>query len=141
MLLHAPSLCPPPTWMPCLISDLIFLQKNLTFVTPSGLTPRDNLNASDSSTAPPTPSPSASSSPSESSKDSSDRASRRRLNTLAARRYRQRRADRTHELEAELDVFKQERDALKMRVSKLEGEANALKCLLKVQNSKWSHSS
>lgn len=141
MLLHAPSLCPPPTWMPCLISDLIFLQKNLTFVTPSGLTPRDNLNASDSSTAPPTPSPSASSSPSELSKDSSDRASRRRLNTLAARRYRQRRVDRTHELEAELDVFKQERDALKMRVSKLEGEANALKCLLKVQNSKWSHSS
>ncbi|OGE46705.1 hypothetical protein PENARI_c118G11162 [Penicillium arizonense] len=104
-----------------------FSPEELAFITPSMLTPRDNLNVSDSSTVPPTPSPSASSSPSESSKDSSDRASRRRLNTLAARRYRQRRVDRTHELEAELDAIKQERDALKMRVSKLEGEANVLK--------------
>ncbi|OQE13769.1 hypothetical protein PENFLA_c043G03705 [Penicillium flavigenum] len=107
----------------------------VTFDIPSGLTPRETLNASNS-TASPTTSSSASSSPSESSKDSSDRASKTRLNTLAARRYRQRRVDRTHELEAELDAIKKERDALKIRVSKLEGETNALKGLLELQISK-----
>ncbi|KAL3476287.1 hypothetical protein BJX99DRAFT_228232 [Aspergillus californicus] len=116
---------------------------------PSGLTPRDNLNVSDSTL--PTASPSASSSrssrssssssssPGESS-NSSDRATKRKLNTLAARRYRQRRVDRTRELEAELDAVKQERDVLRMRVSKLEGETNALNGLLEIHNSKSSHS-
>ncbi|KAJ5210811.1 hypothetical protein N7472_000950 [Penicillium cf. griseofulvum] len=104
----------------------------LMFDISSGFAPRENLNVSSSTV--PTASLSASSSPSESSKDSSDRASKTRLNTLAARRYRQRRVNRTHELEAELEAIKQERDELKLRVSKLEGEANALKVLLRVQN-------
>ena len=107
----------------------------VTFGIPSGLTPSETLYASHS-TATPSTSSSASSSPSESFKDSSDRASKTRLNTLAARRYRQRRVDRAHELEAELDAIKKERDALKIRVSKLEGETNALKGLLELQISK-----
>ncbi|KAF3015454.1 hypothetical protein E8E15_004011 [Penicillium rubens] len=107
----------------------------VTFDIPSGLTPRETLNASNSTT-PSITSSSASSSPSELSKGSSGRVSKTRLNTLAARRYRQRRADRTQELEAELHAIKKERDALKFRVSKLEGETNALKALLELQISK-----
>ncbi|KAF4218718.1 hypothetical protein CNMCM6457_003651 [Aspergillus fumigatiaffinis] len=64
-------------------------------------------------------------------KETSNKVSKRQLNTLAARRYRQRRVDRMNELEAELEKVKQERDELKMRVSKLEGETEALRGLLK----------
>ncbi|KAF4166706.1 hypothetical protein CNMCM6936_006283 [Aspergillus lentulus] len=64
-------------------------------------------------------------------KETPNRVSKRQLNTLAARRYRQRRVDRMNELEAELEKVKRERDELKMRVSKLEGETEALRGLLK----------
>lgn len=60
----------------------------------------------------------------------SSRVEKRRLNTLAARRCRQRRADRMQGLEAELEAVRKERDELKLRVSKLEGETEALKMLL-----------
>jgi cell division protein FtsB len=65
------------------------------------------------------------------SKETPNRVSKRQLNTLAARRYRQRRVDRMNELEAELEKVKRERDELKMRVSKLEGETEALRGLVK----------
>ena len=64
-------------------------------------------------------------------KETPNRVLKRQLNTLAARRYRQRRVDRMNELEAELEKVKRERDELKMRVSKLEGETEALRALLK----------
>ncbi|EAW24467.1 bZIP transcription factor JlbA/IDI-4 [Aspergillus fischeri NRRL 181] len=64
-------------------------------------------------------------------KEPPNRVSKRQLNTLAARRYRQRRVNRMNELEAELEKVKRERDELKMRVSKLEGETEALRGLLK----------
>ncbi|RLL92960.1 hypothetical protein CFD26_100515, partial [Aspergillus turcosus] len=64
-------------------------------------------------------------------KESSNRVYKRQLNTLAARRYRQRRVDRMNQLEEELEKVKRERDELKMRVSKLEGETEALRGLLK----------
>lgn len=60
----------------------------------------------------------------------SSRVEKRRLNTLAARRCRQRRVDRMKSLEAELESVRRERDELKLRVSKLEGETEALKTLL-----------
>lgn len=66
-------------------------------------------------------------------KESSNRVSKRQLNTMAARRYRQRRVDRMNQLEAELEQVKRERDELKMRVSKLEGETDALRGLLKTK--------
>jgi cell division protein FtsB len=50
---------------------------------------------------------------------------------MAARRYRQRRLDRMTQLEEELEAVKRERDELKMRVSKLEGETDALRSMLK----------
>lgn len=58
------------------------------------------------------------------------RVEKRRLNTLAARRCRQRRVDRVKSLEAELESVRRERDELRLRVSKLEGETNALNLLL-----------
>lgn len=60
----------------------------------------------------------------------SSRVEKRRLNTLAARRCRQRRVDRMQKLEDELEDIRRERDELRLRVSKLEGETDALKGLL-----------
>ncbi|KAJ5980751.1 hypothetical protein N7481_008049 [Penicillium waksmanii] len=60
----------------------------------------------------------------------SSRVEKRRLNTLAARRCRQRRVDRMQTLEDELESVKRERDELRLRVSKMEGETEALKGLL-----------
>ncbi|KAF7587586.1 hypothetical protein BBP40_007027 [Aspergillus hancockii] len=69
--------------------------------------------------------------PAVSSKPSApSRIEKRQQNTLAARRYRQRRVDQMKSLEDELRKVREERDALKMRVSKLEGETEALRCLL-----------
>ncbi|KAJ5098175.1 hypothetical protein N7532_005176, partial [Penicillium argentinense] len=60
----------------------------------------------------------------------SSRVEKRRLNTLAARRCRQRRVDRMKSLEDELKSVRRERDELRLKVSKLEGETDALKGLL-----------
>ncbi|KAF3385125.1 hypothetical protein F1880_002868 [Penicillium rolfsii] len=60
----------------------------------------------------------------------SSRVEKRRLNTLAARRCRQRRVDRMKSLEDELEAMRRERDELRLKVSKLEGETEALKGLL-----------
>ncbi|KAJ5246368.1 bZIP transcription factor bZIP-1 [Penicillium chermesinum] len=58
------------------------------------------------------------------------RVEKRRLNTLAARRCRQRRVDRLKSVEDELELVRKERDELRLRVSKLEGETEALRGLL-----------
>ncbi|KAJ5433376.1 bZIP transcription factorbZIP-1, partial [Penicillium daleae] len=60
----------------------------------------------------------------------SSRVEKRKLNTLAARRCRQRRVDRMKSLEDELESVRRERDELRLKVSKLEGETEALKGLL-----------
>lgn len=60
----------------------------------------------------------------------SSRVEKRRLNTLAARRCRQRRVDRLKGVEDELELVRKERDELRLRVSKLEGETEALRGLL-----------
>lgn len=52
---------------------------------------------------------------------------KRTRNTLAARRYRQRRVDEMSDLEAALKETQAERDALKVRVARLEGELDALR--------------
>ncbi|KAA8645697.1 bZIP transcription factor [Aspergillus tanneri] len=64
------------------------------------------------------------------SKSTLSKVEKRQLNTMAARRYRQRRVDQLTRLEEELRQVKEERDALKMRVSKLEGETEALRSLV-----------
>lgn len=61
---------------------------------------------------------------------------KRRNNTLAARRYRQKRLDHIEELEAALAATARERDELKVRVARLEGELGGLKELLKSGSSR-----
>ena len=90
----------------------------------------------------PTPdSVSASSKPKTSPKDmysnpgsnsaSSSRVEKRKANTLAARRYRQKRLDRVAELESALKETQLERDALKTQLAKLEGETQVLRNLVR----------
>ncbi|KAL4759286.1 bZIP transcription factor JlbA/IDI-4 [Aspergillus foveolatus] len=76
--------------------------------------------------------PSSESSPKE--KEHLSRITKRQLNTLAARRYRQRKLDKVAQLEEELAAVKRERDELKMRVSKLEGETEVLRSMVKDKN-------
>jgi hypothetical protein len=57
---------------------------------------------------------------------STSRIQKRTLNTLAARRYRQKRVDQMADLEAALKETEKERDALKNRVARLEGEVEVL---------------
>lgn len=59
------------------------------------------------------------------------RVEKRKQNTLAARRYRQKRVDQMKQLEDMLKETERERDALKVRVARLEGETETLKHLLK----------
>jgi len=85
-------------------------------------------------------SPSSSSSsdrspPSNKSKDplgpsSNTAVQKRTLNTQAARRYRQRKVDLVTGLEAELKETRDERDGLKERVARLEGELAVLRSLV-----------
>ncbi|KFZ13046.1 hypothetical protein V502_06788 [Pseudogymnoascus sp. VKM F-4520 (FW-2644)] len=55
---------------------------------------------------------------------------KRKLNTLAARRYRQKRVDQVAELETALKNTQRERDDLSVRVARLEGELGALRQML-----------
>ncbi|KAL4908827.1 hypothetical protein BDW74DRAFT_145384 [Aspergillus multicolor] len=64
-------------------------------------------------------------------KENPSRITKRQLNTMAARRYRQRKLDKVSQLEEELAAIKRERDELKMRVSKLEGETEVLRSMVK----------
>jgi hypothetical protein len=79
------------------------------------------------------PSPRASVSPRSSSSkaDHPSRIEKRTRNTLAARRYRQKRVDQVSSLESALKETESERDDLKVRVARLEGELEALRGLLK----------
>ena len=49
---------------------------------------------------------------------------------MAARRYRQKRVDQMNTLESQLKETQAERDALKVRCAKLEGEVETLRALL-----------
>ncbi|KAJ9312808.1 transcriptional regulator family: bZIP [Paecilomyces variotii] len=55
---------------------------------------------------------------------------KRRRNTLAARRFRQKQQDRVTNLEAELAIVTKERDELKMLVARYQGETEALRKLV-----------
>ncbi|KAL2062306.1 hypothetical protein VTL71DRAFT_6572 [Oculimacula yallundae] len=55
---------------------------------------------------------------------------KRTLNTLAARRYRQKRVDQVQSLENSLKETQDERDALKLKVARLEAEVEILRGLL-----------
>ncbi|PMD15825.1 hypothetical protein NA56DRAFT_557276, partial [Hyaloscypha hepaticicola] len=56
---------------------------------------------------------------------------KRTLNTLAARRYRQKRVDQMAELEQRLRESEREKEELQMRVARLEGEVEVLRGLVR----------
>jgi uncharacterized protein (DUF111 family) len=58
---------------------------------------------------------------------------KRKANTMAARRYRQKRVDQMTTLESELKDVKTERDDLKVRCARLEGEVETLRALLQAR--------
>ncbi|CAL3973007.1 unnamed protein product [Diplocarpon coronariae] len=55
---------------------------------------------------------------------------KRTLNTLAARRYRQRRVDQVSLLETSLKATREERDELRLMVARLEAEVGVLRGLV-----------
>lgn len=63
-------------------------------------------------------------------------AEKRRRNTLAARRFRQKQHDRVSQLEQTLEEISKERDDLKMQVARWEGEATALRAMLAESSSR-----
>jgi hypothetical protein len=73
---------------------------------------------------------SKSSSKSPSSSHNPSKVHKRTLNTLAARRYRQKRVDEVSSLESALKETQAERDELKIRVARLEGEVQVLRGLM-----------
>jgi hypothetical protein len=58
---------------------------------------------------------------------------KRKANTMAARRYRQKRVDQMSTLESVLKDVKTERDDLKVRCARLEGEVETLRALLQAR--------
>lgn len=67
---------------------------------------------------------------SSSSDNNSSRIKKRTLNTLAARRYRQKRVDQMAGLEITLKETETERDELKIKVARLEAEVEVLRRLV-----------
>lgn len=59
------------------------------------------------------------------------RVEKRKANTLAARRYRQKRLDQVAQLELALRATQLERDALKVQLAKLQGETEVLRDLVR----------
>lgn len=101
-------------------------------------TPPDSVSSFDNAFTPPspptsknTPAKKTSPKPTSSTNSKDSKVAKRTLNTLAARRYRQRRVDQVNDLETALKETQSERDELKVRVARLEGELEVLKSLLK----------
>ncbi|PMD38126.1 hypothetical protein L207DRAFT_585041 [Hyaloscypha variabilis F] len=61
----------------------------------------------------------------------SSRIQKRKVNPLAARLYRQKQVDHLHDLERKLKKVRAERDALKVKAARLEGEVEALRGLVR----------
>lgn len=69
-----------------------------------------------------------------------DTVLKRQRNTIAARKYRQKRLDRVKELEDALESMTQDRDDLKLRLARQEAETAALKEMMKMKSGQESGS-
>lgn len=65
--------------------------------------------------------------------EDSDAAIKRHRNTLAARKYRQKRLDRIKELEDALEEMTRDRDDLRIKLARQEAETEALKSMMKLR--------
>jgi hypothetical protein len=92
--------------------------------------PNPNSTTSQTHSSPPSPPSPKLQTPKSSSTTMSQVEKRKLNNTLAARRYRQKRVDQMSSLKAALKKVERERDTLRVRVAKLEGETEILKSLL-----------
>lgn len=63
-----------------------------------------------------------------------DTVLKRQRNTIAARKYRQKRLDRVKELEDALESMTQDRDNLRLRLARQEAETAALKEMMKMKS-------
>jgi len=95
-----------------------------------------SLSPAPSSTTPPS-STTSSNSPKDASTPNSnpshtnpDKVKKRTLNTIAARRYRQKKVDQVVGLEAALQESEKEKDELRLRVARLEAEVDILRGLV-----------
>lgn len=94
--------------------------------------PTTNSNPTRYSTSSPT---TTRTSPQSQSETNPSRVKKRTLNTLAARRYRQKRVDQMQGLESALKETETERDDLKLKVARLEAEVDVLRRLVGGKNS------
>ncbi|PKS04974.1 hypothetical protein jhhlp_008340 [Lomentospora prolificans] len=69
-------------------------------------------------------------------RDEDDAAAKRYRNTLAARKYRQKRLDRIKELEEALEAVSRERDELRIKLARQEAQTEALKSMMKFKEDK-----
>ncbi|PMD31004.1 hypothetical protein L207DRAFT_519680 [Hyaloscypha variabilis F] len=105
----------------------------------SNSNPTSNQNSNPSSSRQPTSGsgrnsiPTSKTSPTSSSSPTSPNSKihKRTLNTLAARRYRQKRVDQMAELEQKLRESEREKEEALMRVARLEGEVEVLRGLVR----------
>lgn len=65
------------------------------------------------------------------SSDVSDRVRKRKRNTEAARRYRQRKVDRLTELEEALAAMTREKDDLRLKLARAEAEVDVLRGMIR----------
>ena len=63
--------------------------------------------------------------------DPEDKVVKRQRNTMAARKYRQKKVDRMSELEKSLEDVSKERDELRIQLARREAEVEALREMLK----------
>lgn len=68
--------------------------------------------------------------------DDDDTAVKRQRNTLAARKYRQKRLDRISELEEALAGMTAERDEFRIKLARQEAETEALKMMMRMRSEK-----
>jgi hypothetical protein len=118
------------------INDILNAPSN----TASRHSPQQQFTSTSSATSSAQPSQSRQSKPSPSHKSPASSSSpsspnskvhKRTLNTLAARRYRQKRVDQMADLEQKLKESEKEKEELQMRVARLEGEVEVLRGLLR----------
>ncbi|KAI8962058.1 hypothetical protein F5Y11DRAFT_366169 [Daldinia sp. FL1419] len=125
------------------------LSPDFLFNQPSGsqISPQSDAENNRSSVSPPTMPESSSGGPSQPAKSQSHSppvdpatALKRQRNNAAARKYRQKRIDRIHELETELKSVKDERDELRLRLARQEAEAATLRSMLQMNSGKGEKS-
>lgn len=120
--------------LPASIALFIPLTSSTDNTSPTTATSASPVNRQIKSTSKPqNPPRSTSSSPQSPPSNDNDPhriTKKRTLNTLAARRYRQRRIDQMSSLETSLKETETERDELKLRVARLEAEVEVLRGLV-----------